>query len=386
MRHFEGCRIIGTMSSFSPLPRLPSIESYRVFAALIIVAIHANFFGHLQVMNGGYGFVIDLPVALTWWLAVPYFFLVAGYFFGQRVQRGEDSIRLWVESSRSLLRVFLIWLLVYSVLPRHWIALVSEHGIWQTVAATATQSWKVVVHDPLGVLINGLWPMGHLWFLLILVMGLGGIALINKSGLEHQLPLILAGGYVITLTLGILPVALLQAYPPRWYLFGILFTLLGWWLTRLPPVSARIGLGLLAFGFVLAVAEGVLVKVLFHRPVLQIYGGSVLMAVGVFLFTLAKPRLGDGTMLPTLARFTLGVYVSHIFVEHTLAPLHEQLPHVLVIWHVAYVFLVYALSVLLTWGLSSLPGLRWTVLRRPAPMPHVRRLDTPLVSRPRRSA
>ena len=38
-----------------------------------------------------------------------------------------------------------------------------------------------------------------------------------------------------------------------------------------------------------------------------------------FLWTLAHRTLGQGTVFPFLARFTLGVYVSHIFIDYTLA-------------------------------------------------------------------
>ena len=46
---------------------------------------------------------------------------------------------------------------------------------------------------------------------------------------------------------------------------------------------------------------------------------AVLLVLGIFLWTLAHRTLGQGTVFPFLARFTLGVYVSHIFIDYTLA-------------------------------------------------------------------
>jgi surface polysaccharide O-acyltransferase-like enzyme len=212
------------------------------------------------------------------------------------------------------------------------------------------------------------------------VLGLGVIVLITKIRFEHRLPIILAGGYVITVLLAFLPPAWLRAHPPQWYLFGLLFTLFGWWLSRRPPVPQRTALSLIGLGLLLAAFEGLLTRLLLHAPVMQIYGGTVVIALGVFLFTLARPRLGEGTAFPMLARFTLGVYVSHILVEYTLAPLNDRLPQLSIVWHLAYVCLVYALSVFITWGFSRLPGLQWTVQKHATGMSWIPPIQTALSS------
>ena len=119
----------------------------------------------------------------------------------------------------------------------------------------------------------------------------------------------------------------------------------------------------------LAFTEGAVLKLVWHASSQEVawhaYGGGILMVTGIFLFTLAKPDLGKDTILPSLARFTLGVYVSHMLIENTLAPLHATLPHLSIIWHFVYAIGVYGLSVGLTLLLSHLPFARYAVIREP---------------------
>src|SRR3712207_4481893 len=98
--------------------RLASIESYRVVAILIVVVIHSSVVTRLHTVGGGYGFMVDLPLYLVFWTAVPYFFLVAGYFYGRKVDAGADPLQLLRQSCASLGLVFVIWVLVYSVIGR----------------------------------------------------------------------------------------------------------------------------------------------------------------------------------------------------------------------------------------------------------------------------
>jgi hypothetical protein len=50
-------------------------------------------------------------------------------------------------------------------------------------------------------------------------------------------------------------------------------------------------------------------------------------------------------------------------VQHTLAPVHNQLPQLAIIWHSLYALAVFGLSVLLTWMMAQIPGVRHAVMR-----------------------
>ena len=76
--------------------RLASVESFRVVAMLIVVCMHADFFTRLQTEGDALGFIIDFPLVLLWWLSVPYFFLVSGFFYGKKVQAGVNLLACYV--------------------------------------------------------------------------------------------------------------------------------------------------------------------------------------------------------------------------------------------------------------------------------------------------
>ena len=139
---------------------------------------------------------------------------------------------------------------------------------------------------------------------------------------------LIIGFYGLAVAAELSPSAFFQSYPPGSLLLAMLCTLLGWWIAQRKPVSAPLALGLMAGGFVLAFTEGAVLKLVWHASSKDVpwhtYAGGILMVTGIFLFTLAKPDLGKGTILPSLARFTLGVYVSHMLVENTLAPFLRQ--------------------------------------------------------------
>ena len=131
--------------------RLASVESFRVVAMLIVVCIHANFLARLHVEGGDYGFVIDFPLYLLWWLTVPYFFLVAGYFYGQKIQGGQQPLPVLGSSCASLLWLYLIWSAIYTVIPRHWLKAFSEGRVSQvlfsdTWPAGVLEHVKLIVH------------------------------------------------------------------------------------------------------------------------------------------------------------------------------------------------------------------------------------------------
>lgn len=57
-----------TTSPISPTTRalrIASIESYGVVAMLIIVSLHTNLISRLHVIGGGCGFLLDMPLYLS---------------------------------------------------------------------------------------------------------------------------------------------------------------------------------------------------------------------------------------------------------------------------------------------------------------------------------
>ena len=117
-------------------------------------------------------------------------------------------------------------------------------------------------------------------------------------------------------------VAPLSPYSPTLLLLGIFFTLLGWWVSQQTSFSGSFAFALMAGGTVLALLEGAALKRLFHASSHQVmdypYAVRCSWSSGFFMDA-GAPDARPRHSLPFLARFTLGVYVSHIFIDYTLA-------------------------------------------------------------------
>ncbi len=106
--------------------------------------------------------------------------------------------------------------------------------------------------------------------------------------------------------------------------------------------------------------------------------GGILLSLGVFLLALAKPDLWRSTPLPALAKFTLGVYVSHLLIIYTLTGVRWRLenlfPFLSPLWPFLFPFAVYLAAVLFTFILWKMPIIQYLVLRSPhSPAPETPR-------------
>jgi len=128
-------------------------------------------------------------------------------------------------------------------------------------------------------------------------------------------------------------------------------------------------IGLIVAGYAIAFVEWVVMSEFFHvtSTYKHHYLGGLLLPLGFFLLALARPNLGHSTPLPYLAKFTLGVYVSHIFMIYTLTAgrwrLENLFPSLTPLWQFVFPFAVYLFAVLFTLILCRVPITRYLVTR-----------------------
>jgi hypothetical protein len=132
---------------------------------LLIVCLHASVIKRLRVEGSAYWYMIDLPLNLVFWIAVPFFFLASGYFFGKLVERGHEPLELLRESAWLLLLLFCIWVGVYALVPRDWVTAFYNDEIWTTVRTQALKSVAILLDEHIKLLLTPRAPVYHLWFL-----------------------------------------------------------------------------------------------------------------------------------------------------------------------------------------------------------------------------
>ncbi|WP_289765012.1 acyltransferase family protein, partial [Faecalibaculum rodentium] len=189
-----------------------AIDIARYVSALLVVAIHVYPFVDMSPVFNQYF------IAIVCRLAVPFFFVVSGYFFFRKIRRSET------EENREKLKdylwrigkIYLIWTVIY--LP---------YTIWNY--ASAGFSWQSIFSWVRDFFLNGSYY--HLWFLPAMMLGMVIVwFLYEKRGMMFTLKVSL-GLYVVGY--------LINIYAPYWETLPYVSILYGFFQKTL--VTARDG-------------------------------------------------------------------------------------------------------------------------------------------------
>lgn len=345
--------------------RVASIESFRVLAIFAVILSHTGFVTDLSQLAGE-SLAVVLTGYLVWWVGVPYFFITAGYFFRQSVLQDNNPIAQLRRYVAPLVWIFIGWMCLYIVVPPNWPGEVLHHGLWQTFYSTALKNVQLITTDHIKLILMGHRPIYHLWFLPALVFSLAALTFVAIYRLQRYLIHIVVCLYVLALTDEILGMHFSNSglYVGTWSI-ALLFTVVGWLLAEREQPSATAAWSLVISGYVFAIMEGAIMSAIFHIPSQDLrwhfFLGGIVLGIGIFLLSLARPTFGQYTPLPFLARFTLGVYVSHILVLYTLSPLLWRFHLPLRGFFVGIV--VYIFSVLLTIVIARVPLVSHLVMK-----------------------
>ncbi len=141
-----------------------SIDLFRYFCALLVVNIHANPF--LDISE----FADTIAVEYVSRIAVPFFFLVAGHFYSQKLHSGERPFKGY---ERKLLKVYLFWSTIYAV--RLIVVNLQQH--------TFTKDTVIIILK--GYLYKGV--SEHLWFFPSLMVAVAVLTLAHRLKKEKLL-------------------------------------------------------------------------------------------------------------------------------------------------------------------------------------------------------
>lgn len=345
---------------------MASVESFRVLAIFAVILWHSGFVAQLSRSADG-NLLVVLTGYLVWWVAVPYFFIAAGYFFRHSVLKGEHPISILRGYVAPLAWMLVVWLGISIVTPPNWPFEVVHHGVWQTFYTTSLNNMQLLVTQNITLFLHGDRPVWHLWFLPALVVSMTTLTMIAMFRLQRYLVPLIISLYVLILTEESVAGYFHSDFHVRAWLGAILLTTIGWWLAERAQPTMRTACGLIVGGYAVALLEGMSMSVLLHGSkesmLTHFYLGGATVGVGIFLLALAKPDLGRSTPFPFLARFTLGVYVSHVFVMYTLSTVLWRVQGRGPLGSVAFALIVYVCSVLFTFALTKIPVARYAVMK-----------------------
>jgi surface polysaccharide O-acyltransferase-like enzyme len=338
------------------MPRITSVETLRVIAILGVILIHTSpFQADLPESRPIYAW-LDAVINGLARFAVPFFFVICGYFWGCKIRQGADVATSALGMIKRLLLLYGIWCLIY-LLPLN-IAGFFQFG---SLGPVKIAYWNLLqsLANPFTLLLEG--TCVHLWFLPALVCAIAITSLAVSRG--ALLPVCILA--VLLYALGVFGRAYaateigvsLPFNPRNGPFFSTLLFVSGYVLSARQTHNAAVWGGFLwCAGWLLQTAEWA-----FLRPDTgwaqypDFVFGTYFMGLGAALVALSNPAWLADSRLCHQGGATLGVYLLHFWFIYWLGPLDTAWDHPL--WEMAYPVLVALLSfitvgVLLRWPLG----------------------------------
>lgn len=327
---------------YAPLPgRIASIDTCRVIAVFAVLFIHTKPFMRDLFPDARYRlpeYIFNQPPRF----AVPFFFVVAGYFLGKTLA-AKDRWAKVARYEQRLLMLLVAWSIIYTLLPSFWPHL-QEMGYQQLTLNKIQQ----MLDSPLQLLLHG--ARVHLWFLPALMLGVLLLAFCTMGGRTWPAVVLAVPLFVFALLGGSYAVTPLGFHVPFFTRDGpfvsmICLTIGYLFQVKKITVARTSALMILGAGLTLHVLETWMLWRFFGVPMIthDFLLGTVVAAAGLLLFALAAPDFGRPGRLHTLGQYTLGVYACHLLFVDVLGPLTPLFE--LHLWQLLLPLLAYLLAV-----------------------------------------
>jgi surface polysaccharide O-acyltransferase-like enzyme len=334
--------------------RIESVDVFRLIAIVCVIMVHSTPFEvRFDGTTSGYIFGLFRPLIQ---FAVPFFFVISGYFWGVKIRNGGDIVATSVKIIKRLCVIFIVWSLVY-ILPHNLPALLVKSGFIGTgkfIFADVINAFKA---SPINYIFQG--SSEHLWFLPSLLCAIAISSLFISKGWIRGLIVFALGLYVfcmLTKTYSTTPFGIdIDFMNTRNGPFvSTIFFVTGCLLSKYRSSQRWLiyGGGLFLSGYFVWYLEVYFLSKS-YAP-LTYYGyivGTYFMGVGAAIAALSNHPLVRSRRLAIIGRLTLGIYVSHGIFVSLLKSTDARVFHPA--WEIGYVFIVLVLAIITTYILSK---------------------------------
>lgn len=329
------------------MQRIKSVDAFRLFAVFMVIALHTQPF-RLYSENVSWLYEnLDAFITNAARFAVPFFFIVSGYFWGVKIRLGEPPLWFSLKKIGRIFTVFLFWCVVY-LIPYELL------GSGISIRDLILGNIYSLQHQPIITLLMQGTKL-HLWFLVALMysMAVSAIFIRNKKALTLI--------SIVLFVIGILAKAYEETpigfsigfntlYGP---FFGTLFFVSGYYLSGLKANTKWLmyGFFVFIFGSLLHGSEELILwKVFKLVPYHDYVFGTYFMGIGYAMMAFSGHPALQNRWLGEAGKLALGIYaVQSVFVD--LFSNYDAINNS-IIWELGYVVIVFLLSLLTAYLLS----------------------------------
>ena len=325
--------------------RIVSVDVFRLIAIISVITIHTCPFRGDYFHDSALHY-LGIGINQFSRYAVPFFFVISGFFGGGKVHNGGDVLKISSQAIARILGIFFVWALIYLFPFKNVIG--SMQGQADLMGGLYSNLLYAISH-PKYLFMQG--ASVHLWFLVALVCAIT----INLIFIKIKKPYLLAFAAVALYVAGVLagaykdtPIGFDMHFNTRnGPFFSTICFATGYFLSKYTPNKQWFSYGLLiaCAGCLTHIVEISVLWLKFGvKPTVDYVFGTYFMGVGVALIALSNNPLFEIKKLGKVGAMTLGVYVCHYIFVDLLWPIDQSINSPL--WEISYVLIVYGLSLL----------------------------------------
>jgi surface polysaccharide O-acyltransferase-like enzyme len=328
--------------------RIESVDIFRLIAIIAIITIHSTAFNADVLQNNltyKYLYIILDQLAR---FAVPFFFVIAGYFWGVKINSGGDLIATSCKMAKRISIIFFAWSFIY-LLPLDLI-LIYQQGILTACKVAYLHAIELFQH-PITLVMQG--SKVHLWFLIAMLSALLLSTIFIYKKQTSTLLVLAIGLYllgILTKAYAQTPLGIDMTFNTRnGPFFSTLLFVTGYLLSKKQRDYKWMlyGFIIFSFGCVLHFTEIFTLWLLFDIwPQHDFVFGTYFMGLGIALAALSNHPMLRSQTLSKIGQVSLGIYAVHYIFIDLLLPIDESTDAIF--WELGFVMLVFALSLLTT--------------------------------------
>ena len=335
------------------LNRIQSVDTFRLIAIFAVISLHTTPFMTESLAKNE--FFEYLPVLLNQLarFAVPFFFIISGYFFSLKIKNGADPLSTAYKMGYRIFILFLFWCFIY-LLPYN-LSAIYEYGILGPIKVSY---WNIkhLINYPITLVMQG--TKIHLWFMISLLFSLYICSFFIHKRWIKSLAIIsillyitgvLAKAYIDT------PIGLHIGFNTRnGPFFGTLFFTTGYLISKLKsnPRWLLYGSFIFIIGCAIHFFEIYIINKYFGTSLYQDYVfGTYFMGLGVAMASLSNHPILQCIKMSNVGQMTLGIYAIHFIFVDLFNTFDTYLNSA--VWEIGYVSIVTILSIQATLFLSK---------------------------------